>query len=208
MPNNTQSQATDFGTYYDLETYLFVTVSKRFAEKHTLSAFDFFCIVIWKANLRKSRISRRLLAKGTYADLDAAVHALVGAIATAPSPKERLRVLIQGWGFLLPMASAILTVLYPDDFTIYDIRVYGVLGDFEWVQNKTRYDELWDGYSKYITAVGKAAPADLSLRDKDRWLWGKSFYEQLSRDRKQVPFAQVGGRDRNVTPGLHPRNPH
>jgi hypothetical protein len=110
------------------------------------------------------------------------VHALVSSIATAPLPKEQLRVLIQDWGFLLPMASAILTVLYPDDFTIYDIRVYGVLGDFEWVQNKTRYDELWDGYSKYITAVGKAAPAGLSLRDKDRWLWGKSFYEQLSRE--------------------------
>jgi len=180
MPNNTQSQATNFRTYYDLETYLFDTVSKRFSEKRTLSAFDFFCIVIWKANRAKSRIARRLLAKGPYADLDSAVHALVGAIATAPSPKERLRVLIQGWGFLLPMASAILTVLYPDDFTIYDIRVYGVLGDFEWVQNKTRYDELWDGYSKYITAVGNAAPAHLSLRDKDRWLWGKSFYEQLS----------------------------
>lgn len=38
-----------------------------------------------------------------------------------------------------------------------------------------------EGYSKYITAVGKAAPG-LSLRDKDRSLWGKSFYEQLSRE--------------------------
>jgi hypothetical protein len=179
MPNNTQSQATGFRTYYDLETYLFDTVSQRFAENRTLSAFDFFCIVIWKANRAKSRIARRLLAKGPYADLDSAVHALVGSIATAPSPKERLRVLIQDWGFLLPMASATLTVLYPHDFTIYDIRVYGGLGDFEWVQNKTRYDELWDGYSKYITAVEQAAPAHLSLRDKDRWLWGKSFYEQL-----------------------------
>lgn len=77
---------------------------------------------------------------------------------------------------------AALTVLYPDEFTIYDIRVYGVLGDFEWVQNKPRYDELWDGYSKYITAIGKATPAELSLRDKDRCLWGKSFYEQLQHD--------------------------
>lgn len=102
----------------------------------------------------------------------------LGLSAASQSPQ-------QGRDFLkllLPMASAILTVLYPYDFTIYDIRVYGELGDFEWVQNKTRYDDLWDGYSKYFTAVGYAAPAELSLRDRDRWLWGRSFYEQLRRE--------------------------
>jgi hypothetical protein len=52
MPHTAESAnlAIDFRTYYDLETYLFDTVSRRFAEEHTLTAFDFFCIVIWKAN--------------------------------------------------------------------------------------------------------------------------------------------------------------
>jgi hypothetical protein len=143
----------DFRTYYDLETYLFETVCRRFAAERTLSAFDFFCIVIWKANRAKSRIAKRLLAHGKYPDLNSAVHALLTAVATASSPKDRLRVLIQDWGFLLPMASAILTVLYPDEFTVYDIRVCDVLGDFHWVANKSRYDDQWDGYTKYIEAV-------------------------------------------------------
>jgi hypothetical protein len=92
---------------------------------------------------------------------------------------------MQDWGFLLPMASAILTVLYPHDFTLYDIRVCGALGDFQLVQNRTHYDDLWDGYSKYVAAVKSAGPAALSLRDKDRWLWGKSFHEQLQQDIEQ-----------------------
>src|SRR3989442_860873 len=116
------------------------------------------------------------MASGRYPDLDAAVRALLGATAATPSHTDRLRVLIQDWRFFLPMASAVLAVLYPHDFTVYDIRVCAALGDFQWVQNRTHYDDLWDGYSKYIAAVKRASPAALSLRDKDRWLWGKSFY--------------------------------
>src|SRR5205823_4324908 len=108
--------AIDFRAYYDLEGYLFETVSVRFADHGTLSAFDFFCIVIWKANRAKSRVARRLLAHGPYHDLDSAVSALLAEISTAATAKDRLCVLIQGWGLLLPMASAILTVLFPEEF--------------------------------------------------------------------------------------------
>jgi hypothetical protein len=30
--------------------------------------------------------------------------------------------------------------------------------------------------------VKKAAPAEFKLRDKDRWLWGRSFCEELRQD--------------------------
>jgi hypothetical protein len=36
----------DFHVFYDLEPYLFKTVSLRFAEEHVLNAVDFFRIVI------------------------------------------------------------------------------------------------------------------------------------------------------------------
>jgi hypothetical protein len=180
MSNAVASKSVDFGIYYDLDTYLFGTVSGRFAEKGKLEAFDFFCIIIWKANRAKSKIARRLMSSGIYSDLDAAVGALTSMICAQSSPKERLRVLIENWRFLLPMSSAILTVLYPKDFTVYDIRVCEILGDFGWVKNKSRFDEIWEGYSRYIDAVKSAAPSILSLRDKDRWLWGRSFYNGLS----------------------------
>ena len=194
MMNNTAS--TDFRTYYDLEKYLFDTVAPRFAEQHSLSAFDFFCIIIWKANRSKTKVVKRLLAHSNSADLDVAVNALVSAIATAPTPKEKLRVLVIDWGFLLPTASAILTVLYPNDFTVYDIRVCDMLGDFHRVANRTNYENIWTGYTQYIAAVREKAPAEFSLRDKDRWFWGRSFHDELQQDIREK-FARTMARDDN-----------
>jgi hypothetical protein len=175
------SNSNDFAQYSDLESYLFREVSRAFSAHKRLSAFDFFCIVIWKANRAKSRVARRLLAHG-HDNLESAVTDLLAAIENAHGNKERLRTLIETWGFRLPMASAILTVLFPDDFTVYDVRVCEVLGDFKDVQYKTQFDALWESYSGYVTKVREAAPEISGLRDKDRYLWGKSFASQLQKD--------------------------
>jgi hypothetical protein len=75
-----------------------------------------------------------------------------------------------------------LTVLYPDEFTVYDVRVCEVLGGFKDIQYKTKFESLWQGYCKYIDRVKSETPSELNLRDKDRWLWGKSFARQLKTD--------------------------
>lgn len=174
---------TNFLQYYDLESYLFKVVTVRYAQNKTLTAFDFFCIVIWKANRAKSKVAERLLAQGNgHADLDAAVRSLLSAISEAKDQRARLSVLIESWGFRLPMASAILTVLYPEDFTVYDVRVCDVLDDFKDAQYKTNFTTLWERYSTYVSAVKDAVPEFISLRDKDRYLWGKSFATQLQTD--------------------------
>ena len=51
----------DYVRYYDLESYLFEDVRQQFQSEGSLSAFDFFSIVIWKANRAKSKIAKRLL---------------------------------------------------------------------------------------------------------------------------------------------------
>ena len=112
----------DFLRLYHLEAYLFGEVAKRFQKEGTLSAFDFFCIVIWKANRAKSRVATRLVSRHN-SSLEASVDALLRQVSAAPDNRGRLGVLIEQWGFRLPMASAILTVLYPEDFTVYDVRV-------------------------------------------------------------------------------------
>lgn len=174
---------TNFLQYYDLDGYLFRVVSSRYAQQKTLSAFDFFCIVIWKANRAKSKVADRLLAHGNgQANLEAAVGTLLSAISKANDQKSRLSVLIETWGFRLPMASAILSVLYPEDFTVYDIRVCDVLGNFKDAQFKTNFTTLWERYSAYVAAVKAAVSEPTSLRDKDRSLWGKSFATQLQND--------------------------
>jgi len=176
-------QHEDFAKYYALENYLFSVVSNRFRDEKTLSAFDFFCIVIWKANRSKSKVARRLLEQGAgHATLEGAVKTLFKALSDAKDGKQRLAVFVRTWGFRLPMASAILTVLYPDEFTVYDVRVCKVLQGFEDAQYKQDFDTLWQRYEAYVDRVRKEVPEESCLREKDRFLWGKSFAQQLQSD--------------------------
>lgn len=173
----------DYLKYYNLEKYIFDEVSAGYRKGKKIKAFDFFCIVIWKANRAKSRVAKRLLAQGRgYDNLDAAVGAFMQDISVATKPRDRLRVVIEKWGFRLPMASAILTVLFPADFTIYDVRVCKELGDFSDAQYKTRFEVLWSRYLEYTRSVDSAVTENLSLRDKDRYLWGRSFVMQLRKN--------------------------
>jgi hypothetical protein len=179
-------QEVDYRQYYDLESYLFDTVRRRFAEQGYLNAFDFFCIVIWKANRAKSKIARKLLELSQHKDnLDAAVRELTTDLAEQTTAKERLRCLWEKWQFYLPTASAILTVLYPDEFTVYDWRVCDELQGFHDLRNLGDFESLWRGYEDFKRKVEESTPKELSLRDKDRYLWGKSFAEQLKEDIKQ-----------------------
>ncbi len=171
----------DYIDYYYLERYIFTTVNAHFKAQGWLSAFDFFCIVIWKANRAKSKIARRLLTKG-YPNLEDAVRSLTQEIAQQESAKAMLRCLIRDWGFLMPMASAVLTVLYPEEFSIYDYRALQSLGSCPPVKIHRDFEKTWREYQYYLQVVKDAVPQHQSLRDKDRYLWGKSFHDQLRWD--------------------------
>ena len=171
----------NFRQYYDLESVLFDKLGKKFQKQGYLTAFDFFCIVIWKANRAKSYIAKRLLSRG-YSDLELAVKELTQGIENQPNSKERMRYLFEDWGFYLPMASAILTVLYPDDFTVYDVNVCDMLGKFHDIGNTSKFEKLWNSYLDFIHAVKETAPQKLTLRDKDRYLIGKAFFKNLTKD--------------------------
>jgi len=174
----------DYVKLYGLESYLFEVVNPRFQQQGLLSSFDFFCIVIWKANRSKSTIAKRLLKK-EHKNLEEASKALTSQIHQAPTAKEKMKVLMDEWGFLLPMTSAILTVLYPDTFTVYDVRVCQMLKKYSTLKDIRNLDKLWPQYLDFIESVKKATPGVKSLRDKDRYLWGKSFHDQLKKDIKK-----------------------
>ena len=109
---------------------------------------------------------------------------LAKGITRQSEPRDKLRYLLADWGFRLPMATAILTVLYPEEFTVYDTRVCAQLGEFANLTSVTKFDHLWRGYKSFLERVREQAPNRPKLRDKDRYLWGKSFYEQLVHDIK------------------------
>jgi hypothetical protein len=164
---------------YDLENYIFTDARANFFGNGFLEAFDFFCIVIWKANRAKSNVSNKLLNYNP--DLDQSVKNLTGRIFQAKEDREKLRILIKDFEFRLPMASAILSVLYPETFTIYDIRVCETFPDYKNIQS-LNFEKLWNNYSDYILSVKNYGDGNLSLRDTDRFLWGKSFSDQLKSD--------------------------
>jgi hypothetical protein len=170
--------------YYDLKTYLFEDVRQRFHKEKKLDAFDLFSIIIWKANRSKSKLAHRLMKRA--GSLEAAAAQFTGALFKAKSPEERLLLSMETWGFYLPMASAILTVLWPEDFTVFDIRVCGELacaqmGDFSGLANISSKG-IWPRYCAYRKAVESAVPQQSMLRDKDEFLWGRSSARQLVKD--------------------------
>jgi hypothetical protein len=170
----------DYRKFYNLERYLLEEVGPRFRDCGVIEPIDLFLIFVWKSNRAKTRVRDKVKKKaGTFADGAAQISA---ALFAASNPQERLRILMQDWGLRLPMASAVLTVLYPDEFTVYDYRVCNMLGlRCRDSYSKRYWSEYLDYKAKVCEEVSKQT-AGLTLRDKDRFLWGKSLWEDAVRD--------------------------
>jgi len=161
----------DYLKYYLLEDYISGEVRNNFNKRGYLLPDEFFCIVIWKANRAKTRIKNRLLKNG---NLQKAVKDLTGAFYSTKKIEDKLKVLTDA-GFMLPMATAILTILYPKDFSVYDVRVREEL-KLQAIYSNDKY------FSEFLPRVKDFAKKQkLSLRDADRYLWGKSFHEDLQK---------------------------
>jgi len=171
----------NYDKYYNLETYLFDEVGPRFRKEGIIHPLDFYFILTWKANRSKNKAKERLkgIADGSF---KSSVHRISRALSSSTSSVEKLRLLMKDWGFRLPTATAILTVLYPDEFTVYDVRVCNSLKAFHRLESRRFTEKLWGDYLNFKAAVERAGPKNLSLRNKDRYLWGKSLYEQSSTD--------------------------
>lgn len=169
----------DFLEIYNLEKYLLDDVGPRFRHTARIDPTDFFMIIIWKSNRVKTTI-RDKLKKRVDGDFSVAVAKISEQLSSSKTSKDRLGILMRDWGLRLPMASAILTILYPHEFTVYDRRVCGVLNLP--YRDMLFSDNCWSVYEHYKSAVCKNTPSDLSLRDRDRYLWGKSFLEDAKTD--------------------------
>ncbi len=157
--------------YYSPEMRMFPAIAKRFAETGFLDPAAFYVILDWKAPRVRKR--HRLRLAGIAGSFNAAVAEIAADLQAAMGPEQQLGLLLTKWRFRLPTASTILTVLYPERFTIYDIRVCKALHDFRRLGGRRWSPKLWSEYQRFVDAVRAAAPEGLSLRDCDRWLWGK-----------------------------------
>ena len=159
--------------YYFLEDYLFNDVNKNFQRRGYLTPEEFFAIVIWKRNASKTKILNGIKKNKRT------IREITSKISAAKTKEQTLDALlfpkIPGIG--IAFASAILTVCYPNDFTVADYRAYATLKDFgvEVAGNPTVNVSAYFEYLKKCKEL--ARKHNLSLRNFDRILWAKDFYE-------------------------------
>lgn len=173
-----------YDKYYDLERYLFDEVGPSFRDKHFLSIEQFFLIVAWKNPKFGIRRISQLREEN-------AVREITEKIFSAGSPHERLAVLLKEesgqrrHGIKLATASAVLTVLYPEEYTVYDIRVRKQLRKRGlWSEDPDDITDDKDVVDKYFRVYLPkikllAQESGLSLRDCDRALWAQDWYEDF-----------------------------
>ncbi len=159
---------------YDIETYLFDQVSKRFEDDGTLEPFDFFAIVVWKSNRAKTKVKKGLEKAGK------SVSELMTEVSQADSLKDKVEILWDIEGIGLSIASAILTVCYPEEFTVLDYRAWEVLTEAAVHGLPTRSSWHPEDYLQYCEVCRRLADQmNLSLRDLDRAVWAKSWRDDL-----------------------------
>ena len=192
----------DYLKYYWLEEYLEKKVQPAFVKNHFLTAEQFFAIIEWK-NAKFGKMKLSYLKEEDIRKLTEDIYVADELSNRHDSKKRRLEILL--WeekengekknrkGIKLATASAILTILYPDEFTVYDIRVRKQLcncGQWKKVQRRkepgkwdpsdiTYHENVVEEYFKeYLPAVEKLRNG-ISLRDCDRALWAKDWHEDL-----------------------------
>ncbi|WFT88013.1 hypothetical protein [Rhizobium leguminosarum] len=162
-----------------METNLFPDLGDKFRNGGKLDPVDFLAILSWKANRSKTRHLKRLSKSNM--SFSEAVSALSEAVYKAKGDEDRLRILMTDWGFRISTASAILTVLYPDRFTVYDVRVCSELDGFHHLKHRRYSGWLWSQYLAFKEAAIASAPPGLTLREVDHFHWGNSWYRDASR---------------------------
>jgi hypothetical protein len=183
------NKLSDYRKYYDsnIEEYIFNVISKKF--KDGLDAIDFFIICNWKSNRILKLIYNGLKEKCKKENLNIADYTkqLTINIYEADDDK-RLDLLIDIEGIHLAMASAILTVLDKEKYTIYDFRAceHRDLKQFKKLKDKEKGKITWKDYKEYIDAVKKIQKEEniINLRETDKALWGKSFMDDLKNNIK------------------------
>lgn len=159
--------------YANVETNLFPLIQKQFSKTGFLEAVDLLAILAWKANRATNKHISRV---GGVENFNRYAPALGAELYEAKSNENRLRIAMTGaFKFRLPTASALLTVLYPDSFTVYDVRVCDQLEKFHKLANRRFSSALFSEYEEYKAAVMNAVPYQCSLREADHYLWGKSW---------------------------------
>jgi hypothetical protein len=164
--------------YWDLESYIFDTIGPVVRSRGSLTLPEFLTIGYWKAPRQLSNYR-----KNEHNDEGMTVPDVTGvALSDVTLDSMRPNALSALSGVRVPVASALLTVWHPHDFTIIDVWALKTLSAARESIGGTSFSDhgqpWWeDHYDDYLLAckaiVARVKP--FTLRDVDRalWKWGQ-----------------------------------
>jgi hypothetical protein len=155
--------------FWDLERHIFQVVGESVRTSGVYAPSQLLTVGYWKSN-RPLRYYVRNRA--------ATVATVTRAALAEQSPWYRLDQLI---GVGIPVASALLTVWKPDEYTIIDVRALHTLNSFNEKADVTAFvdhDQPWwerryDLYLKGCADVAKRVGLSLRTLDRALWKWGQ-----------------------------------
>jgi hypothetical protein len=186
-----ENLAVNYIEFYNEETLLFEKIGPEFQRGKDPSVIDFETLLAWKSDRPGDAHWMRL--SNICTTIEDAVAGLCADIRSAENHEARLNVLMRKWGFLLPTAATILTVFYPEFFTMYDERTRRQTSTENWSQRRFT-PKLWKHYCEFKDKIIALASPGLTLRDADRYVMGKDTYEL--RKEKLARIARGEGKPR------------
>jgi len=156
---------------YWLEKYLFEDVHERFEGGQRIDDFDFYSIIYWKRNASKTNIKKGL------AKLGKTPGELLDELGQAQRLEDKFAVLTKVSGIGVAIASAILAVCYPEEYTVVDTYVLSMLKKGKHLSDGSLTVEGYREYNEWCKE--ESGKYDMSLRDVDRALWTKAWRERV-----------------------------
>jgi hypothetical protein len=170
IPQLTQSEAVWLSSQYPAAEDSKPLAAGRAISEGDVSRGNLQIIVRWKTNDRgKSRLAQN-------SDLE--VRDALRLAVSAQTPRAAIAVLTGLSGVDTPVASAVMTAISPEKYTVLDFRALEALG------NPTRNRSVLF-YVAYLNfCVGLASRWRMSLRELDRglWQWSATRAEQVRKD--------------------------
>ncbi len=154
--------------YYDPESSVFPAIATR--GRKSMTAEELLLVLKWKTGRLKKSYAKTV---SRLPEINTAVR-----IANKRGEEvEAIQDLCKIDEIGVPVASAILTVCYPEKFTILDWRVLDVLEIKPGESSKWSAKDYWKRFVPRVKAERERF--DRTLRDTDRALWGLSVYRQV-----------------------------
>ena len=164
----------DFKKYiqlYSLEDYLFSVVGPQIKNRGYLTFDDFYKIAMWKSARQKPKY---LQNKNDVESISRETFALA-------DENEKMEKLCSLKGVGIPTASAILTIVYPENYAVIDIRCMEMLKELGYTIKKTITLNNWIKYLNIIRDIAKGN--NITAREVDKalfamhreWLEGQNY---------------------------------